>query len=67
MKLKTARPTPRIVVPADLKHGDRLHVGPDRSAVVRRVWHTENWTYTEVDGLYFTLRVEPHSTVTVDR
>jgi hypothetical protein len=56
-----------IVTPSDLKAGDRLHHGPDKTAVVRHVWHTDNWTYVEVDDLYFPLMIEPHSTVTVER
>lgn len=56
-----------IVTPSDIKAGDRLRHGPRKTAVVRHVWHTDNWTYVEVDALYFPLVIEPHSTVTVER
>lgn len=59
--------TPSTIVPHDIKPGDRLHHGPGKTAVVRHVWHTDHWTYVEVDDLYWPLMIEPHSTVTVGR
>lgn len=57
---------PVTIPPTQLRAGHRLRIGREATAVVRDVWSTDNWVYAEVDGLYFTLMIEPHSTVTID-